>query len=149
MMMKNLKEVFDSKKGKAVIQTYMPEEFSILAAKEQNYEKFYHTEINIREKLNCPPFCDIIIGVLNGTEEEFVKADANLFFEIFSKYFKAFQPMPAPISKINGDYRWRIIIKEKIDDNKRKQLKRCLDEFLMNHHSKVKLNFDINPNNMN
>lgn len=138
-----------SKKGRAIIQTYMPDEFSIITAKEQNYEKFYNVEINIREKLNYPPFCDIMIGVLSGNDEELVKADAKLFFNIFSKYFKPFKTMPAPISKINGDYRWRVIIKEKIDDKKRKQIKECLSEFFACHNAKVKLNFDINPNNMN
>ena len=138
-----------SKKGRAIIQTYMPEEFSIITAQEQDFEKFYNVEINIREKLNCPPFCDIIIGVLSGSDEEAVKSDAILFHDIFSKFFKTFKPMPAPISKINGEYRWRIIIKEKLDEDKRKQLKKCLAEFFANHNTKIKLNFDINPNNMN
>ena len=56
--------------------------------------------------------------------------------------------MPAPISKINGSYRWRVIAKECLDEEKRKVLKSCLDEFFSIHNSKVKLNFDINPNNM-
>ena len=57
--------------------------------------------------------------------------------------------MPAPISKINGEYRWRIILKEKLDDTKRVQLRKCLEEFLNIHDSKIRLNFDVNPNNMN
>lgn len=138
-----------TKKGRAIIQTYMPEEFSIITAKEQNFEKFYNVEINIREKLNYPPFCDIMIGVLMGKNEEDVKEDAKVFYSIFCKYFKPFNPMPAPISKINGEYRWRVIIKQKLNEEKRDQVKQCLDEFLKNHNTKIKLNFDINPNNMN
>ena len=138
-----------AKKGRAILQTYMPDEFSIITAKEQNYEKFYNVEINIREKLNYPPFCDIIIGVLSGNDEELVKLDADLFFDIFSKSFKPFKPMPAPISKINGDYRWRVIIKEEVNDEKRVQIKEDLDKFFTCHNTKIKLNFDINPNNMN
>lgn len=126
----------------------MPEEFAILAAKEQNYEMFYNTEINIREKLNYPPFCDIIISVLSGENEEIVKKDAQFLYSCFSKYFKAFSPMPAPISKINGSYRWRIIIKESLNESKRDLLKKCLDEYFENHDNSVKLSFDINPNNM-
>ena len=136
------------KKGRAIIQTYMPEEFAVLAAKDQDYEKFYSTEINIREKLNYPPFCDIIISVLSGENEETVKKDAQILHTCFSKYFKAFPPMPAPISKINGNFRWRIIIKESLDDVKRDLLKKCLGEYFENHDNNVRLNFDINPNNM-
>ena len=137
------------KKGRAIIQTYLPEEFSILTAKEQNYEKFYEVEINLREKLNCPPFCDIIIGVLSGNDEQEVQKDSQLFYQIFAKYFKTFSPMPAPIARINGEYRWRVLMKEKLDDTKRKQLQACLTEFLQTHNTKIRLNFDINPNNMN
>ena len=56
--------------------------------------------------------------------------------------------MPAPISKINGNFRWRIIIKESLDDVKRDLLKKCLGEYFENHDNNVRLNFDINPNNM-
>ena len=56
--------------------------------------------------------------------------------------------MPAPISKINGNFRWRIIIKESLDDVKRDLLKKSLDEYFENHDNNVRLNFDINPNNM-
>ncbi len=136
------------KKGRAIVQTYMPDEFSIIASKEQDYLKFYNVEINIREKLNCPPFCDIIIGVLSSEEENTVKEDSKLFYDIFSEYFKVFSPVPAPISKINGNFRWRVIIKEKLNDEKRMILKKCLEKFFQNHNNKVKLNFDINPNNM-
>ncbi len=126
----------------------MPDEYSILAAKEQNYLNFYDIEINIREKLNYPPFCDIIIAVLSGNDENMVEVDSKLFYDIFSKKFKTFLPMPAPISRINGNYRWRVIIKEIVDDKKRDEIKECLNEFYNEHNSKVKLSFDINPNNM-
>ena len=137
-----------SKKGRAIIQTYMPEEFCILAAKEQDYNKFYDMEINLREKLNCPPFCDIIVAVLSGENEEEVKQEAKLLYELLSKYFKAFPPMPAPISKINGSFRWRIIAKEKLTEDKRSFIKECLNEYFEKRNTKLKLNFDINPNNM-
>lgn len=137
-----------NKKGRAIIQTYMPDEFCIISSKEQDYKKFYDVEINLREKLNCPPFCDIIISVLSGENEEDVKSNAQILYEIFSKYFKTFMPMPAPISKINGNFRWRIIIKESVDNYKRALLKKCLDEYFEISNDKVKLNFDINPNSM-
>ena len=121
-----------------------------LRLKIENHDlKFYYVEINIREKFNYPPFCDIIIGVLSGNDEEAVKADSTLFHDIFAKHFKTFKPMPAPIAKINGDSRWRVIMKEKLDEEKRTQMRECLNEFLSTHNTKVKLNFDINPNNMN
>lgn len=137
-----------TKKGRAIIQTYMPDEFSVITAQKQNYQDFYNTEINIREKLNYPPFCDIIVSVFSGKDESSTKSDADLFYDIFSKHFKVFMPMPAPISRINGCYRWRTIIKDVATEENRKIIKNCLDEFYKKHNSEIKLNFDINPNNM-
>lgn len=136
------------KKGRAIIQTYMPDESCILNAQKHDFESFYDIEIKMREKLNYPPFCDIIIGVLSGVNEELVKNDSNILYEIFCKHFKTFKPMPAPISMINGSYRWRIIIKECLDDEKRKLLAECLEEYYKIQNQDVKLSFDINPNNM-
>ena len=98
--------------------------------------------------MNYPPFCDIIIGVISGEDEAIVQADAKLFYDIFSKEFRTFMPMPAPISKINGSYRWRVIVKEKLNEEKRIKIGICLNNFYKAHNSKAKLNFDINPNNM-
>ena len=53
------------KKGRAIIQTYLPDEFSIQTAKEQDYDKFYSSEIKVREMLNYPPFCDIMVAVIS------------------------------------------------------------------------------------
>lgn len=53
------------KKGRAIIQTYLPDEFSIQTAKAQDYERFYSNEIKVREMLKYPPFCDIIVAVIS------------------------------------------------------------------------------------
>ncbi|MBQ9267096.1 MAG: primosomal protein N' [Clostridia bacterium] len=136
------------KKGRAIIQTYMPDEFSILAAKEQDYKNFYKQEIIVREKLKYPPFCDIIIGVLSGEDEEAVKREAERFYRIISSRLEAYKPMPAPISKINGLYRYRVLAKELVDEAVVSVLASCLEEYYREKPNDVRLSFDINPNSM-
>ena len=136
------------KPGRAIIQTYSPDEFSIQMAKQQNYEKFYNTEINMREKLNYPPFCDIIIGVLSGTNERNVEKCANDLYELLKPFFEVYTPIPAPISKINENYRWRVLIKTNAIDENMEILKECLSNFYKIKNDDVNLNLDINPNNM-
>ncbi len=136
------------KKGTAIIQTYMPDEFSINAAKEQNYTKFYNLEINVREKLNYPPFCDIIVSIISGADEELVKKEASKLFDILHTKFNAFLPVPAPISKINNEYRWRILIKENLDSDKLKDFHSLVSEFYKVKSNDVKVSVDVNPNNM-
>lgn len=136
------------KKGTAIIQTYMPDEFSIEAAKEQDYTKFYNTEINLREKLNYPPFCDIIIAIVSGKDEECVKREATKFCDMLGMEFNAYSPAPAPISKINGEYRWRILIKENLSEPLVKTFYDLVSEFRKTKSDDVKVSVDINPNNM-
>lgn len=136
------------KPGRAFIQTYSPDEFSIQMAKEQNYVKFYNTEIIMREKLNYPPFCDIIIGVLSGTEEANVEKCANDLYELLKPFFEVYRPIPAPISKINENYRWRVLLKTQATEENIQKIKECLSDFYKIKNEDVNLNLDINPNNM-
>ncbi len=57
--------------------------------------------------------------------------------------------MPAPISKINENYRWRVLVKAKITEDIINKINYCLDNFDQIKTKDTKLNFDINPNNMN
>ena len=137
-----------AKKGTAIIQTYMPDEFSINAAKEQDYERFYATEINMREKLNYPPFCDILVSIISGTDEEKVRCEANKLYEVLHKQFNVYTPVPAPISKINNEYRWRVLLKEEIDYDKLKVFHELISVFYNQKDNEVKVSIDVNPNNM-
>ena len=136
------------KPGEAIIQTYMPDEFSIQCAKSGDYLKFYNEEIKVREKLNYPPFCDIIIGVISGVNEEAVRKDTFIFYDIMKNDFETYKPMPAPISKINDNYRWRVLIKAKISEEIINKLNFCLENFSNMKSNDTRFSFDINPNNM-
>ena len=57
--------------------------------------------------------------------------------------------MPAPISKINDNYRWRVLLKSKVSDDIINTINFCLDNFEDKKSKDTKLSFDINPNNMN
>ena len=71
----------EKEKGRVIIQTYNPDNFSIECAKKQDYKLFYNTEITLRKQLKYPPFCDIIvIGFTSTDENEVIKsAQQNSF----------------------------------------------------------------------
>ena len=69
-------------KGKVIVQTYNPDNFSILCAKEQNYRKFYETEILLRKQLKFPPFCDIIVIGFSGLNENKI-IEIRIYYLIF------------------------------------------------------------------
>ena len=108
-----------NKPGRVIVQTYESDNYSIVAAKEHNYEEFYEQEILIREQLNYPPFCDIILINISGNDEKKVIEDSQVIREIFYSAFcdnqnvMVSKEVPAPISKIKNKYRFRVIIKSK------------------------------------
>lgn len=137
--------------GKVIIQTYNPENYSILCAKKQNYDLFYKYEINIRKQLKYPPFCDIILfNIISSDAENVKKIAKTLYIELNKKNnnkYILYKPVPSPINKIKNKYRWRIILKCKFDNNMidiiNEVLAICYDD------KKGIVLVDVNPTNMN
>ena len=133
--------------GKVIIQTYNPDHFSIIEAKNQNYLSFYQEEINIRKQLIYPPFCDIILlGVSGMDEEEVRKVTENLYQKLLENPLKAkiYKPQPAPIDKIKNQYRWRIIMKCHLN----MKMIEWIGEKTKEKNKNVRISIDCNPNNM-
>ncbi len=107
------------KRGRAVIQTYMPENQTLELAKSQNYLSFYNEEIQLRKSLNFPPFCDIVSILLTGENEQELCAYSEDIAKSLKKvmahdvktHYEILGPAPTSIPKIGGKYRRRIWIK--------------------------------------
>ncbi len=104
--------------GEVIIQTYMPDHYSILSVKEHDYTNFYQQEIEARSVLQYPPFSHVATLLLRGEDENGIK-DAT---HSVSDYLKTLQsdefpevnilgPAPAPLSKIDGKYRWHFLLR--------------------------------------
>ena len=147
-------------KGKVIIQTYNPDNFSIECSKKQNYQLFYDTEIMIRKQLKYPPFCDIIvIGISSKNEQDAFQVTNKIHQYLKNRVIKEnlgiilYQGMPAPIDKIKNQYRYRIIIKCKFDDAMIDLMNDVITEYTKMKESKDKdkkkgarLSIDLNPN---
>ena len=139
--------------GQVIIQTYNPENFSIVCAKEQNYEMFYNTEIALRKQLKYPPFCDIIlIGFNSLIESEIIKVSDMVYTYLKDKLdeqtFIILKPMPSPVDKIQNRYRWRIIIKGNMTDTANQIINNCLKQVYESNFKNTRVTVDINPNSM-
>lgn len=140
--------------GRAVIQTYQPQNVTINLAKEQNYKEFYSNEIRYRKRLNYPPFCDIVYILVSGEDEEEVDLEIyNIYSTIQEKdqdthYIEnIIGPAPSPIAKIKNKYRHRILMKV----NETEKLLPMLRQIVMSHNKTSRRNtlvIDINPINM-
>jgi primosomal protein N' (replication factor Y) len=142
--------------GRVVIQTYNTEDFSINAAREQNYTSFYNQEIRIREKLEYPPFTNIATVILSGTDDRLtfskaktVKQEFVSGFSDFADRYDVLGPSRPPLSRLKNRYRWRIVIKCK-DIDKIINVLRSVSDWFNSTRKKanVELSVDINPFSM-
>lgn len=86
-----------------------------------------------------------------GKDEEEIKKVSNEVYKNLKKFINnengmVYQPVPAPIDKIKNKYRWRLIIKGKVNNS----MIDCINLSLNNLNAKsTSITIDINPNNMN
>ena len=67
--------------GNVIIQSYNPDNFSIVCSKKQDYDMFYETEIELRRQLKYPPFCDIILIGLTSTNLKEIEEESNKIYK--------------------------------------------------------------------
>ncbi|MCR5728966.1 MAG: primosomal protein N' [Ruminococcus sp.] len=108
------------KKGRAVLQTFMPEHYVMNLAAEQDYEGFYREEIAIRRALIFPPLCEMCIFCFAANDEVSVKRGSDAVLLLMNDKLHELQPKTpvrvlGPVrcsyGKLNGKYRYRIIMK--------------------------------------
>ena len=67
------------KRGRALIQTFVPENRVMIEASEQDYETFYQNEIICRKVMLYPPFCSMRAVGFSGERESEVIRGAESF----------------------------------------------------------------------
>ncbi len=124
--------------GKAVIQTWMPENPVLHLAKEQDYFGFLKRELLYRKALLYPPFVDLLVIGFVGERESVVKAGAEQFLSLFtglaaaeypSLPLRVLRPSPAAVAKVGGKYRYKLIIKCRAAPPLRELVSRSLTGF--------------------
>jgi primosomal protein N' (replication factor Y) len=107
--------------GEVVIQTFNPDHYSILRAKDHDYIGFYQEEIQFRKALEYPPFSRFINFRLVGNSEkrtkgmgeEMGKIGQSLLKKGYGKGIEILGPSPAPFAKMRGKFRWQMLAKGK------------------------------------
>jgi primosomal protein N' (replication factor Y) len=107
--------------GEVVIQTFNPDHYSILRAKDHDYVGFYQEEIQFRRALEYPPFSRFINFRLVGNSEKRTKGmgeemggiGQSLLKKGYGKGIEILGPSPAPFAKMRGKFRWQMLAKGK------------------------------------
>lgn len=106
--------------GRALIQTYTPENPIIQLAARQDYPKFFGEEIGSRRLHLYPPYCTMAGLGFVGEELEEVRQGADRFLEEFRRRATAgfrgvpvrlLGPIPFDQMKASGKFRYKLILK--------------------------------------
>ncbi|MBE6853662.1 MAG: primosomal protein N' [Ruminococcus sp.] len=121
--------------GRAYLQTFMPDHYVLNLAAKQDYKGFYDEEIALRKTLIFPPLCDVcVIGVSSVSDPAAAAAAAAVLgiikdiiaSEKISFPLRVLGPAQSGIAKINGKYRYRLILKCKNNRDTREFIRRVL-----------------------
>lgn len=142
-----------SKPGRVFLQTYVPDHYAVVYAQSHDYIGFYNKEVRVREVLRFPPHYRLIAVLGIGKKEQetadLIKEYTRLLKKHAHRYGDDVQvlgPSPAPLSKINDNYRWRVLLRSRKQSLMRETLARASDEFQdVKGKSTVQLIVDVDP----
>ena len=143
--------------GVAVVQTFNPTSDIITLASNQDYGEFYRREIRLRQALVFPPFCDIAVVTLASRDEALLSGATVRLREwvrdaVAGPYADlkliVFGPFEAPVYKIQGVCRNRLVIKCRLNRRSREMLAHILTDFGKNVGKRLSISVDLNPNTL-
>lgn len=138
--------------GKVLFQTYNPDFYALESAKSQNYGEFYATEIAARAEFDYPPFSQMIRLIIssenNFRAEKSAQEIALRMCMMIEKYgiserLDILGPTPCVIERINGQYRFQILIKNKMSGKGHQFVSSFLNKVIM--PKDIKLAIDVDP----
>lgn len=146
------------KTGRVIIQAYNIDHYSITCAARHDYHAFYESEIKLRKDMDYPPFTNLAVIILSGVNDKQTNGNANEVLDYMKEWVlknekndmvKIIGPARAPLSKIKGKYRWRLVLKSKDEQLLVNLITVTSDNYFKNKKDKsVDFSMDINPINM-
>ena len=108
-----------SRGGKVIMQTFMPEDYAIQFAAQHDVNGFYERELEYRRRLGYPPYAKLARLEYRHAdparaEEESQKTADRLKIKIEAEGLRQTEligPVPSFFSKVDGIYRWQIILR--------------------------------------
>lgn len=124
------------KTGRAVIQTFTPENEVITLAAKQDYLSFYDREIELRKLTGMPPIMDLFSITVSGLNEAAVLRGCMKLRKSLEYYTANMDsifilgPAPATVTKVSGRYRYKLSVSYKNVRRIRDIISHALREFL-------------------
>ena len=145
-------------KGRAIIQTFTPENPVIHLAAAQDYDAFYRGEIALRKAMLYPPFVTMCLVGFVSESPVLTSRAAGAFMQMMTAMLRSdypdiplrvLGPSPAAVFKVSNKYRYKLLLKCRNDARFREMLSRMLVSFSsVREYSDVTVYADMDPLDM-
>ncbi len=138
--------------GRAIIQTFTPENQVIRYAAKQDYKAFYLQEAELRRIQKCPPFTQLIaLTVIGGDESQVLRCCReikNLLRHALGTRVNTdiLGPAPYPVVKVAGKFRYKLLLRCQPD----REVRAAVSKILIHSNTQkeyrgVSVYADMNP----
>lgn len=138
-------------KGEAVIQTYSPEHYAVVAAAAQDYEAFYEEEMRYRELMGYPPAENLLALFVSCENKNMLEKGCHYLKEYIlrvkgKRRADVIGPASPGIDKIKDVYR-RVIYVKSADYDSLIVIKDRVEQYIEinSGFDKMRIQFDFNP----
>lgn len=102
------------KPGRAVIQTFTPENETIRQAAAQDYDSFYASELGVRRLTGAPPFSEMYVLTATGKDESAVlrccEDVKRMMLGMDIPGARVLGPAPMYVARVNNEWRYRVTV---------------------------------------
>ncbi|BAS27435.1 primosomal protein N' [Limnochorda pilosa] len=102
--------------GEVVVQTYLPEHYSLQAAREHDYPSFFRRELVYRKRLGYPPLSHLLRLLVQAPAADAAEDEAGALARELKERrrggapYRVLGPAPAPLGRLKDLYRWHVLL---------------------------------------
>ena len=107
------------KQGKVLIQASDTDNYILDAISNNDYNQFFENEIEYRKTFGYPPFIDLLLFEISGSNLNDVRQDAEKLYNILNynnkNEYRVFSPKSPYIQKLNNRFRVNVLLKARLN----------------------------------
>ncbi len=139
------------KPGRVYLQTYNPAHRLFEWLDENRQIDFFQHELDLREKHGFPPFARLALIRMNDVDPKRVEGYANALFNFATRVKEQHKldvtllgPSESPLLKLNGKWRWQILVKA-TSVSQLQSLLKSLQKKVLDDKTRVAISWDVDP----
>lgn len=135
----------ETKKGKVLLQTYMPDHPVFQALITHDRDSFLQEEKQVRSFRSMPPYGRLASIIISAGDAPLVEKICKELAKKMPQFkgVEIFGPGPAQLSLIRGKHRWRFLVKTEKEISVQKVIGAWLQDFVL--PNSVRLQIDVDP----